>query len=180
MNPNKGKNPPREETKALSATVAAAQYALLENLIACELRFADLYAACADAFPNLAGFWASLSKEESEHASMLETMKRFIHAGHYFTNIGTLAKGADSVLKDLDHVIRGIQEGRFAEAQAFEHAILFESRLVDGHFYDVVKCGAPEFLHMASFLRRGAEQHRMKVHEHMTARRRRVQENPAV
>jgi hypothetical protein len=164
-------NPTPGHTTTVSQKVVAAQCAILDKLAACELKFAEVYAAYSNLFPATGDFWASLSKEESGHADMLESVKRFLNAGHYFINIGTLAKGVESVMKELDHEVSMAKHGYITEPQAFNHAIGFESRLIDGHFYDIVKCGAPEFLHMAGVLRKGCEFHRVKIRERMLARK---------
>lgn len=162
---------PPPAPKNIPAEVVAAQRAIIGTLAACERRFAEVYAQYANAFPGTRDFWTCLSNEEIGHAAMLESMKRFLDAGDYFTNIGALAKGAESAIKDLDLEISMVKNGFVTEPEAFNHAMGFESRLVDGHFYEVVNCGANEFQHMASVLRKGAELHRDKIRDRMVGRR---------
>jgi hypothetical protein len=162
-------NPTSGHTKTVSQKVVAAQRAILDKLAACELKFAEVYAAYSNTFPATSDFWLALNKEELDHAAMLEAMKRFLDAGHYFRNIGVLAKGVESMIAELDREVSMAKQGFLTEPQALNHAMECESRLIDGHFYDIVNCGAPEFQHMATVLRKGAELHRNRIRGRMNA-----------
>lgn len=171
MKTDNAPSPAPEPVRSVSQDVVAAQSAILDKLLACERKVSDVYAAYANLFPTTDNFWLTLSKEESTHAEMLESMKRFLRAGHYFLNIGLLAKGIESVTKELEREVTMAKRGYISEPQAFNHAIGFESRLIDGHFYDIVQCGAPEFHHMATVLKKGCEFHRDKIRDRMLARK---------
>jgi hypothetical protein len=155
----------------ISDEVVAAQRAIVDKLAACERRVSDVYAAFAKSFPGTCDFWLALSKEEQDHAAILQSMKRFLDAGHYFAKIGLLTKGVDAMMRDLDLDITMAKGGTLSEPEAFKHAVDHESRLIDGHFYDIVECGAPEFHHMASVLRKSCEFHRARIRDRMLERK---------
>lgn len=155
----------------LSAGIITAQKAIVDSLAACERAYAALYAEYAKAFPATRDFWTSLSREETNHAALLESMKRFLNHGQYFTNIGSLAKGVDSTIAEVEAEIAMSRRGSVSEEEAFNHAIGFESRLLDGHFFEFVQSGSSEFTRMASVLRKGDEIHRVRIRDRMLQNR---------
>lgn len=154
----------------VATDVVAAQHAIIDRLGACERMFADVYAAYAKTFPGSRDFWSALSREEVVHAGILESMKRFLDAGAHFTNIGAAVKGVEETINELTSEVSMTMEGRVSEVNAFRHAIGFESRLVDGHFFESVKCASPEYQRMAASLVKADELHRTRIRDRMLRR----------
>jgi len=110
---------------------------VLELLIANEKKLALLYMRYSELFPNH-DFWLGLSKDEEEHAALLQML------GENFKFENNLS----SLSADLKHFTQSVEKD-YSEAsvttssEALKRAIYYEETIIDKNAFEIFASGQP-------------------------------------
>jgi len=112
------------------------QEKIIQQLVAQERLLSKLYTIFAEQFPNYADFWAKLSKEEENHAKLIEKLRQAEQKGLVFfdeskINIYSLKTFIDK----LEKTVKKAEKGEFTLLSAFAHAVDYESALIEKNVF---------------------------------------------
>jgi rubrerythrin len=143
---------------------------IIEESIQLELNVAELYRIFQEGFPEDAGFWQELHREEKSHASLLRTARdSFIKRGNFPSNLV-----ADSLetLKASNAVVERLAR-KYAQAlpsrrEACETAIQVEESAGESHYLDFMEKAPGNSLDTVfQLLNRDDKNHAMRIREYL-------------
>jgi rubrerythrin len=144
--------------------------AVVEALAKHEEALSALYAAFAEAFPQVDGLWRTMSREEYGHAGLLrplcdkvEDLQSFSDARRFELNEITKATGR--VLT----VLKIVPSGAFPLQEAFHAALKFEDAMIDGSVLVATEDDSPAVAKVLNALEEQTKRHRAHLGESLAS-----------
>jgi len=112
------------------------QEKIIQQLVAQERLLSKLYTIFAEQFPNYAAFWTKLSKEEENHAKLIEKLRQAEQKGLVFfdeskINIYSLKTFIDG----LEKLVKKAEKAEFTLLSAFACAVDYKSALIEQNVF---------------------------------------------
>ena len=112
------------------------QEKVIQQLVAQERLLSKLYAVFADKFPTYADFWTKLSREEEEHAKLIEKLRQAEQKGLVFfeeskINIYSLKTFVDN----LEKLVQKVEESELTLQSACAYAVDYETALIEQNVF---------------------------------------------
>lgn len=152
----------------LTDTIRKAQADIITRLASCEQAISTLYAFFGHYFPDENNYWASLAKEEQNHAAYLNALLNILEKGYLFKNIGRFdAQAIQAIIDIATAAISKTREKGMTTNEAAALALQIESSLLDSGFYNIVETDAPEYRMIAKTLSKDTRRHIDKIQDRM-------------
>ena len=108
------------------------QEKILQLLKTQESLLSTLYASYAKQFAEYKTFWEKLSKEEDQHARLIEKLRTAEEKGLVFFDEGKIKTYTlNTFIDNLEKIIGKSEKGELSPASAFAHAVDFETSLIE-------------------------------------------------
>ena len=140
--------------------------AIIEALAKHEEALSALYAAFADAYPQVEGLWRTLSHEEHGHARLLrsladkrEDLQSFIDARRFDVDAVT------AETTKITSIIKAVPSGAIPLQEAFRVALKFEDGMIDGQIFMVTVDDTPAVAKVLGALEAQTKRHRAHLRE---------------
>lgn len=133
-----------------------------------EMLLAKLYQLFAGQFPEQAGFWESLSKEELTHASWIKQLLEAEQKGIVsFQNDKLNAKALKTYIAHLEKAVEKANAGGFTARSALAYTLDFERSLVEKKAFTGFKGITKKADVVLDRLHQETQRHAQKVEEMM-------------
>lgn len=140
--------------------IVAAQDRILQELAACESLVADLYSLYKERQPNMAELWDKLSREERQHARLIEGVRNDLTQGELMNELGQF--NLENIQHLCDYIRTRIDEARSctpSHQEAVDIALSIEASIIDSRFFDFVHSNGSSFQQAASQLAHETKHH---------------------
>jgi len=140
--------------------VAKSQGQIIGQLASCEIAIGKLYGRYGEKFPNMREFWLSLADQEKAHASLLLGLQAALPQTQLLFNLDRFTTfRIAATLRYIEGRMSCAESRNVPLPEALSVAVNLENTLIEAHFYDIVKCDAPEFKYVASRLAADTQRH---------------------
>jgi len=137
---------------------------ILDLLRQVELVVAELYRRFSRSFVQDRAFWEALSRDEENHAAMVEELKTTLLKNGFPFALGKISLVALSTYRQgVESQLNRLEKGEIQRQNAFYIARDFERTLIERSFYDMIRSEKPEYKALQEKIRRETEFHLQKL-----------------
>jgi hypothetical protein len=137
---------------------------MLDALRQIELGVAELYRRFSRSFVEDRVFWEGLSRDEANHALLVEELRRTLLKNGSPFELGRISLVAISTFcQGIEGQLNRLDRGEVRRQNAFFIARDFEKTLVERRFYDSIQSEKPEYKEIQDRIRRETEAHLQKL-----------------
>jgi len=112
------------------------QEKIIQQMVVQEKLLSRMYALFAQQFPEYAGFWGKLSKEEETHSKLIEKLWEAGKKGLVFFDEGRVTTYTlDLLIGRLEELVEKAEKRGFDLPAAFAHAVDYESALIEKNVF---------------------------------------------
>lgn len=109
---------------------------IIQQLITQEKLLSKLYAIFADKFPTHADFWTKLSREEENHARLVEKLRQAEQKGLVFFEEGKInIYSLKTFIDNLEKLVQKLEESELTLRSAYAYAVDYETALIEQNVF---------------------------------------------
>ena len=141
---------------------------ILDSLRQIELVVAELYKRFSRSFVQDRVLWESLSRDEENHAALVDELKRTLLKNGSPFELGRISLIALSTYRQgVENQLSRLDRGELRRQNAFFIARDFEKTLIERRFYDSIHSQNPEYKQIQENIRRETETHLQKLENYI-------------
>jgi len=141
---------------------------ILDSLRQIELVVAELYKRFSRSFIQDRVLWESLSRDEENHAALVDELKRTLLKNGSPFELGRISLVALSTYRQgVETQLSRLDRGELRRQNAFFIARDFEKTLIERRFYDSIHSQNPEYKQIQENIRRETETHLQKLENYI-------------
>ena len=141
---------------------------ILDSLRQIELVVAELYKRFSRSFVQDRVLWESLSRDEENHAALVDELKRTLLKNGSPFELGRISLIALSTYRQgVENQLSRLDRGELRRQSAFFIARDFEKTLIERRFYDSIHSQNPEYKQIQENIRRETETHLQKLENYI-------------
>jgi len=141
---------------------------ILDSLRQIELVVAELYKRFSRSFIQDRVLWESLSRDEENHAALVDELKRTLLKNGSPFELGRISLIALSTYRQgVENQLSRLDRGELRRQSAFFIARDFEKTLIERRFYDSIHSQNPEYKQIQENIRRETETHLQKLENYI-------------